>query len=532
MASPPSNSDLPGLVARGRADDNDEPLSVSEISQALKRTVEERFGHVRLRGELSGVKRAASGHMYCALKDEKAVIDAVMWRGNAGRLAFMPEDGLEVIASGKLTTYPGRSKYQIVIDRLEMAGEGALLALLEKTRARLEAEGLFASERKRALPFLPSTIGVVTSPTGSVIRDILHRLADRSPSHVVVWPVLVQGQGAADQVAGAIRGFSALEDGGPVARPDVVIVARGGGSIEDLWSFNEEAVVRAIAECSIPVISAVGHETDTTLADYAADRRAPTPTAAAEMAVPVRAELAATLADYAARQRQAVQRLQALGRERLEARAGRMPRIEALLGPQGQRLDEAAERLRRGLIDRAAAGRERLAGIGGRLNPPLLGRAVMLRRERLGQVRLSRRVLDQPIARAREGLERFARTAPRELERKLAELAGRLDRQRPDPATLNRRIAEGRGRVDALARLAEQLHPRKPLERGYAMVTGEDGAVVTSRGQAAERERLMLEFGDGSLPVHTGDPAPPAARRPRPARRKPPAEDAQDDLFG
>ena len=281
------------LVARDAPGDNAAPLSISEISAALKRVVEDRFGFVRVRGELSGVKRAASGHLYLALKDENARLDGVMWKGNAARLGFRPEDGVEVIATGKLTTYPGRSNYQLVIERMEVAGEGALLALLARLKARLEAEGLFDPRRKRALPFLPQVIGVVTSPTGAVIRDILHRLADRFPSHVLLWPVLVQGQGAAEQVAAAIRGFSALDGTGPVPRPDVLIVGRGGGSIEDLWAFNEEVVVRAIADCTIPVISAVGHETDTTLADFAADRRAPTPTAAAEMAVPVRAELAA-----------------------------------------------------------------------------------------------------------------------------------------------------------------------------------------------------------------------------------------------
>lgn len=319
-----------GLVARSPAGDNSVPLSITEISRALKQTVEQRFGFVRVRGELSGVKRAASGHVYLALKDEKAVLDGVMWRGTADRLSFRPEDGLEVVASGKLTTYPGRSKYQIVIESLEIAGEGALLALLEKTRARLAAEGLFAPERKRQLPFLPRRIGVVTSPTGAVIRDILHRLADRFPSHVAVWPVLVQGQGAAEQVAAAVRGFHALPAG---ERPDLLIVARGGGSIEDLWAFNEEVVVRAIAASPIPTISAVGHETDTTLADFAADRRAPTPTAAAEMAVPVRRELAATLDDLAARKKRAILRPVSLGRERLEARVRRLPKAEALLGP-------------------------------------------------------------------------------------------------------------------------------------------------------------------------------------------------------
>ncbi|MHA7820686.1 MAG: exodeoxyribonuclease VII large subunit [Erythrobacter sp.] len=492
MTPPPSDNSKDGLVARSRAGDNAEPLSISEISTLLKRAVEDRFGYVRLRGELSGVKRAASGHMYCALKDEKAVLDGVMWRGNAARLAFVPEDGIEVIATGKLTTYAGRSKYQIVIDSLEIAGEGALLALLEKTRARLEGEGLFASERKRPLPFLPRTIGVVTSPTGSVIRDILHRLADRFPSHVVVWPVLVQGQGAAEQVAGAIRGFSDLSQGNAVRRPDVVIVARGGGSIEDLWSFNEEIVVRAIAECTIPVISAVGHETDTTLADYAADRRAPTPTAAAEMAVPVRADLVATLADLAARQRRAVHRPVELGRERLEARARRMPRIDALLQPQAQRLDELSERLRRGLTDRAGRGRVQLAEVASRLSPRVLERKVETGRDRLDRVRLT-------------------------------------------PALVGRPISRSQDRLDALARLVSQLHPRKPLERGYAMVKAGSGAVVTSSAAASKHAALTLEFKDGELAVGVGDAPPPTPlKSPRPAKKPPskPVNPRQDDLFG
>ena len=274
-SSPFDDADNAGLVAKGSAGDNAAPLSISEISALLKRTVEDRFGFVRVKGELSGVKRAASGHLYLSLKDEGARLDGVMWKGNVARLGFMPEDGVEVVATGKLTTYPGRSNYQMVIERMEVAGEGALLALLAKTKARLEAEGLFSPARKRPLPYLPRVIGVVTSPTGAVIRDILHRLADRWPSRVLVWPVLVQGQGAAEQVAAAVRGFAALPADGPVPRPDLVIVARGGGSIEDLWAFNEEVVVRAVADCPIPVISAVGHETDTTLIDFAADRRAP-----------------------------------------------------------------------------------------------------------------------------------------------------------------------------------------------------------------------------------------------------------------
>ncbi len=470
--------------------DNAQPLSITEISGLLKRTVEDRFGHVRLRGELSGVKRAASGHMYCALKDEGAVLDGVMWRGNAGRLAFLPEDGLEVIATGKLTTYPGRSKYQIVIDHLELAGEGALLALLEKTRVRLAGEGLFDEERKRQLPFLPRTIGVVTSPTGSVIRDILHRLADRFPTHVIVWPVLVQGQGAAEQVAAAVRGFSDIPAGGPVARPDLVIVARGGGSIEDLWSFNEEVVVRAIADCTIPVISAVGHETDTTLADYAADRRAPTPTAAAEMAVPVRADLDATLADYAARQRRAVHRPVELGRERLEARVRRLPRPETLLQPHAQRLDDAGERLRRGLTIRAQAGRERLTGIAARLSPNMLTRAHRDASVRLTNARLLPALIERPLSAAQE-------------------------------------------KLDALARIASQLHPEKPLERGYAIVRAVDGTAITARAKAATQAALTLQFRDGELGVVPAGSSPPApvpapSRKPRSSPTKP----RQDDLFG
>jgi len=489
MAPPPNSDDDAGLVARERQGDNARPLTISEISALLKRTVEDRFGFVRLRGELSGVKRAASGHFYCALKDEGAVIDGVMWKGNAARLNFRAEDGLEVIATGKLTTYPGRSKYQIVIDSLELAGEGALLALLEKTRARLAAEGLFDERRKRALPFLPRVIGVVTSPTGAVIRDILHRLADRFPSHVLVWPVLVQGQGAAEQVAAAVRGFCALQPGGPVPRPDVVIVARGGGSIEDLWSFNEEAVVRAIADCTIPVISAVGHETDTTLADYAADRRAPTPTAAAEMAVPVRADLAFTLADLAKRQRRAVYRPVELGRERLAARVRLLPRPENLLAPQAQRLDDLSERLRRALGDRSARGRERLAGAAARLTPSLLSRTAAEAQRRLAGARLA-------------------------------------------PALVERPLREGAHRLASLSRVMSQLHPERPLERGYAIIRDAGGRALTTRAEAAGEARLLLQWRDGTLTAapEGAAPLPPAPMPARkPAKSSPPP--AQDDLF-
>ena len=447
-----SDDDTAGLVANERSGDNAAALSVSEISAALKRVVEDRFGFVRVRGEISGFKRAASGHCYLALKDENARLEAVIWRGVAQRLGFQPEDGLEVIATGKLTTYPGRSNYQLVIERIEVAGEGALLALLAKTKARLEAEGLFAAERKRRLPFLPRTIGVVTSPTGAVIRDILHRISARFPVRVLVWPVLVQGQGAAEQVAAAVRGFSAMT--GP-DRPDTLIVARGGGSIEDLWSFNEEAVVRAIADCSIPVISAVGHETDTTLADFAADLRAPTPTAAAELAVPVREELLGQLAELALRKRRAVQRPLQLGRERLAARAERLPAPQALLSPYAQRHDEQAERLRRALENRTMLSRGELQRTAARLSLPLL----------------------------------------------------------------SARISQARGRLDGLARLFASLDPDRVLARGYVRVTAADGRTLVSRASAAAEAHLSLHFSDGQLAVTTESApvrSPPRPKSPPP----------------
>jgi exodeoxyribonuclease VII large subunit len=336
-----------GLLANVAAGDNSPPLSVSELSGALKRTIESAFGKVRVRGEISGFKRHASGHCYFTLKDENACIDAVIWRTSAGSLAFRPEDGAEVIATGKLTTYPGRSKYQVVVDHMELAGEGALLALLERRRKALAADGLFADARKRKLPFLPRNIGVVTSPTGAVLRDILHRHEDRCPTRVIVWPVAVQGEGAAARIAQAIRGFPELEP-----RPDLLIVARGGGSIEDLWAFNEEEVVRAAADSPIPLISAVGHETDTTLIDFAADRRAPTPTAAAEMAVPVRAELFAQLDELGARARHCLSRRADRSRERFDDVAGRLPRsLGARAGAARADLNLVTGRLRRELLD-------------------------------------------------------------------------------------------------------------------------------------------------------------------------------------
>ncbi len=480
------NNGSGGLLARESAGDNAPALSISEISALLKRTVEDRFGFVRVRGELSGVKRAASGHLYLCLKDENARLDGVMWRGGVQRLNFRPEDGVEVIATGKLTTYPGRSNYQIVIERMEIAGEGALLALLAKLKARLEGEGLFDPARKKPLPFLPRTIGVVTSPTGAVIRDILHRLSDRFPSRVIVWPVLVQGQGAAAQVANAVRGFSGMQPGGPIPRPDLVIVARGGGSIEDLWSFNEEEVVRAVADCTIPIISAVGHETDTTLCDFAADLRAPTPTAAAELAVPVQAELAATVADLNARQRRALARQLSQAKERLEARSQRLPQPQALLQGQAQRVDDLGERLRRALAHRTELAGSVLARHAGALRPALLSARVMRERERLEARRLR-------------------------------------------PEVLLQRIEHAHGKVEALDRLRRSLNPEAPLERGYVLVTDRNGNLVKDKATAAQQAVLTLKFADGTLDVTAGGtpPSPRPAPKPRPAERA----GGQQELF-
>src|SRR5450755_1944387 len=348
-------------------------FTVTELSSALKRTVEENFGHVRVRGEITGFRGAhSSGHCYFALKDEGAKIEAVIWKFAHARMRFKPQEGLEVIATGKLTTYPGSSKYQIVIEALEPAGIGALMALMEERKKKLAAEGLFDEARKQLLPWLPEVIGVVTSPTGAVIRDILHRLEDRFPRHVLVWPVKVQGEGSAEQVAAAIRGFNALPEGGRIARPDVLIVARGGGSLEDLWSFNEEIVVRAAAESMIPLISAVGEETDITLIDFASDRRAPTPTAAAEIAVPVRAELLTSIAALAARQISSWQRGMEVRRTELRAAARALPARDELLADPRQRLDTLAKRLPRALHANAQLHRTQFTRVATKLSPRLL----------------------------------------------------------------------------------------------------------------------------------------------------------------
>ena len=446
-------------------------LSVSELSLALKRTVEEAFDRVRVRGEISGFHRANSGHLYMSLKDADAVLDMVCWRGAASRLRFPPEDGLEVICTGKVSTYPGRSKYQLIIETMEPAGVGALMALLDERRKKLKAEGLFDEARKRPLPYLPEVVGVVTSPTGAVIRDILHRLRDRFPRRVLIWPTLVQGDEAAAQVAAAIAGFNRLEVGGPVPRPEVLIVARGGGSVEDLWPFNEEVVVRAAADSAIPVISAVGHETDTTLIDFAADLRAPTPSAAAEMAVPVRSDLVAAALELERRLIRAFARLLEERRSLIHGLARGLRDPRETLGVAVQRLDELAERLKRALGAGAERGSARLVRAGALLRP---------------------RFLLREIGRLHKSLDDLGRGLAREIRRSLAEADARLTSH---------------------AKLLASYSYQRVLERGFAVVRDTAARLMTSVAAARPGTGLMIEFRDGKASATVDGTA--RARRPR-----------------
>lgn len=495
-------------------------FTVSEISQAVKRTVEDQFGYVRVRGEISGFRgQHSSGHCYFTLKDDGAAIDAVVWKGSYSRLAFKPQEGLEVIATGRLTTYPRSSKYQIVIENIEPAGAGALMALLEERRKKLLAEGLFAPERKRALPYLPSVIGVVTSPTGAVIRDILHRLDDRFPSHVIVWPVRVQGDTCAPEVTAAIDGFNAFAPDGPIPRPDLLIVARGGGSIEDLWGFNEESVVRAVARSAIPVISAVGHETDVTLIDYVADKRAPTPTGAAEMAVPVRSELIAYVEDLGSRQRMATRRIAASLKDRLRAVGAGLPRPGDLVSTQRQRLDMATARLASAL--RAAQHAKALdhQRIAGRL-------AIGLLRQRLDAA--SSR-LDSASARARHGLQTRANRArvayspvagrlrPGLLTMPISQGRRHLDAvtARTDPAFI--RIVESRrARLDGLAKLLNSVSYQQVLARGFALVKDGSGNLVRAASDVSPGDALTIDVAQGSIAATVAGAPPIPRRKPRP----------------
>jgi exodeoxyribonuclease VII large subunit len=474
-------NDLP--LAAALPHSNLPEYTVSELSQALKRSIEDGFGQVRVRGEISGFKRHGSGHCYFALKDAEAVLDAVCWRMTALRLGLRPEDGMEVVCNGRLTTYPGRSKYQLVVESIELAGIGALLRLLEERRQRLAAEGLFAAERKRKLPFLPDVIGIVTSPTGAVIRDILHRLADRFPRRVLLWPVAVQGEGAAAQVAAAIAGFNRMAPGGRVPRPDLIIVARGGGSLEDLMAFNEEIVVRAAAGSAIPLISAVGHETDTTLIDHASDRRAPTPTAAAEMAVPVRLDLVADLGGKTARLAGGLSRLFSERRLRLAGLARGLPEPQDLIGAAVQRLDDRSERLRLAIGGRFAAAGQRLEVAAAGLRPAALAADVARARQRFGEVE---------------------RRLPAAMARCLVAKADALD-------NFAGRLATHSERHEAM------------LRRGYVMALDNKGRVVTEAAAVRPGAALEIEFYDGKVGVIAGGSR-------RPVRRSKPAE-GQGSLF-
>lgn len=498
--------------------------SVTEISGAVKRVIEGEFGRVRVRGEVGRVSRPRSGHVYLDLKDDRNVLAGVIWKGVAGRLATRPEEGMEVVATGRLTTFGGQSKYQMVIEEIAPAGMGALMAMLEKRKAQLAAEGLFDAARKRPLPYLPRVIGVVTSPSGAVIRDILHRLADRFPRHVIVWPVAVQGAACAPEVAAAIRGFNAVPArGGPVPRPDLLIVARGGGSVEDLWGFNEEIVARAAADSNIPLISAVGHETDTTLIDLAADRRAPTPTAAAEMAVPVRSELLAWTDEQGARlERAAGQSLERRG-QRLRDLARAMPRPEMLVGQAAQRLDNLADRLPGALRASVQARRIALGRAEGGLRLQTLQTRIDSQHEALARLGLR---LDAAPARflrdrRRQWSDRAGRLSPRALARQVADGQQRQSAlSQRFAAVAQGQLARWRDRLEALERMRQTLGYRETLRRGYAVVRG-DGTVVTNSKAAANAAALEIEFADGRMNAVPGGDGGSAPQGPAGGKSKP-----------
>ncbi len=496
------------------ASGNQPEYTVSELSGAVKRVIEGEFGLVRVRGEVGRVSRPASGHLYFDLKDDRSVIAAISWKGQVAKMQVRPEEGMEVVATGRMTTFPGQSKYQLIVDDVAPAGAGALMAMLEKRRAALAEEGLFDQSRKQVIPYLPTVIGVVTSPSGAVIRDILHRLRDRFPRHVLIWPVAVQGQACAPEVAAAIKGFNAIAPGGPIPRPDVIIVARGGGSLEDLWGFNEEIVVRAAAESLIPLISAVGHETDTTLIDYAADLRAPTPTAAAELAVPVRLDLLATTDAYGARMMRGVAQALARRDQRLRDLGRALPRLDALMAGPRQRLDAAAQRLGGGLglaVARKRGAYERSAGL---IRPETLLRLLERRRDGLnrtaGQIdqvnaRLHDRrhaALDKWGSRLAPALARLIVDTERQASEgtaRLALLAQRLDR------APTQRMSDLARRLEAIDRTRLTLGYAETLQRGYAVVRA-DGAVVTTREAAERGTELEVEFHDGRLALAPRSP--------------------------
>ncbi len=481
-------------------DSNAKAYSVSELAFALKRTLEDAYGFVRLRAELSKVTHHSNGHVYLTLKDERSAIDGVVWKGSVKNLSVRPEHGLEVIVTGKITTYPAGSRYQIVIETMEVAGVGALLAQLERLKAKLQGEGLFDPARKQPLPTMPATIGVITSPTGAVIRDILHRIRDRWPCRVIVWPCVVQGDAAAAQVGNAIQRFNALPLDGPVPRPDILIVARGGGSVEDLWAFNDEALARIVAAGTIPLISAVGHETDTTLIDFVSDRRAPTPTAAAEMATPVLPELRAYIGDLSSRLHRCGGRAVEDRRGRVEHAGRALARVPDLVEMAAQRFNLAASRLGAGLSRNVAAHHTDMVRVSSRLSPSLLQRPQQVHTERLTRL---------------------------------------LVRMKP---AMERKLERTGERLTSLGKLYASVDPSAPLKRGFARVHRADGSLVREGGSLLSGEGVRLVFADQSRDAVVDGPAsvvaPPIASvaPPAPARPARPAKPAttpsnQGDLF-
>jgi exodeoxyribonuclease VII large subunit len=515
-------------------------ITVSELAGALKRAIEDRFGFVRVRGEISGFRgRHSSGHAYFSLKDANARLDAVIWRTTLQRMRLKPEDGLEVVATGRLTTFPGKSTYQIVIEALELAGIGALMALLEARRRKLAEEGLFDAARKRKVPFLPRIVGVVTSPTGAVIRDILHRLADRFPVRVIVWPVRVQGETSAAEVAAAIDGFNALALDGAPGRPDVLIVARGGGSLEDLMGFNEEIVVRAAARSAIPLIAAVGHETDWTLIDHAADMRAPTPTAAAEFAAPVRSELLAAVAELTARRRGAILRFSHRLRSDLRAIARALPAGEAIVAGPRQRLDRAAETLAqrmRGSIDQRAL---RTAGLARRLARHSPRAHLAGERERLrGLAGRLMRLRPLLIERPRRGAEAAARVFAREgalMARRRGDEAAAVERLAARMArAYDERLQARRAQLFSAWQLLGAMSYRGVLSRGFALVRDEEQRPLRRASDVKPAQRLEIEFADGKIGAiaggRVGPPLTPPALLPR-RRARADKDEGQGTLF-
>ena len=490
---------------------NTPEYTVSEISGEVKRTLEGSFGRVRVRGEVGRVFKARSGHLYYDIKDDRNVLACTTWKGQIAGLSVVPEEGLEVVVTGRLTAFGAQSKYNLNVDEVAVAGQGALMALLEKRKKQLESEGLFAPERKKPLPYLPQIIGVVTSPSGAVIRDILHRLRDRFPRKVLIWPVAVQGANCAPEVSRAIQGFNALTPGGALPRPDLIIVARGGGSIEDLWGFNEESVARAAAASDIPLISAVGHETDTTLIDFVSDRRAPTPTAAAELAVPVRMELLAWTGEQGARLSRAATDAVQRRSQRLRDLSRALPRADSLLDSPRQRLDQVSDRLPSALIRGVQTRRVKLLDISGHLRPSTLRGLVETRHDRWRNLssRLSLRPIRRELDARRDALSQLG-------DRLTTAQTTRLDRLRQQ--------------VEATDRLRETLSYKATLERGYAVVRAGD-QLLTRKAQAEQHANLEIEFADGRLSTRQGpDTAPASAQKSVPKKSKPDSPD-QGSLF-